>query len=112
MCLNGQKNVPKAHEAEDPDENANGLRTDVLDGTHIDCLAVVAQPVTEIDTLDIQLAELASAGDPGQEESQQSIFNISMTPVLALDLGERGNVSGTKSIGLAGDGEDDEEGER
>lgn len=111
MCLTGRRTIPKAHEAENPDENADGLCTDVLDGAHIHCLAVVAQPVSEIDTFDIQLAELASAGDTGQEESQQSIFNISVTPVLALDLGERGNISGTKSIGLAGDGEDDEEGE-
>jgi hypothetical protein len=87
----------------------------LLDGSNINGLGVITQPVAEIDTLDIELAELlVAANDASGEESEESVFNIAVTPVLAFDLARRGDVTSTKGLGRAskvdeGDEEDGEE---
>ena len=82
---------------------------------HIDGLRVITQPVAEVNTLDIEFAELlVAANDTSGEESEESVFNIAVTPVLAFDLARRGNVTSTEGLGRAskvdeGDEEDREE---
>jgi hypothetical protein len=53
--------VAEAHETENPEEDANSLCRDHLDGADIDGLGVVAQPVAKVDTLDIHLAKLLAS---------------------------------------------------
>lgn len=47
--------VPKGQEAQDRQQETNGLGRDILDGSDVDGLTVVAEPVTEIDTADVKL---------------------------------------------------------
>lgn len=69
---------------------------------HIDSLRIVPQPIAKIDPLDVELRELLSPLSAGHEKSKQGIFEVSMTPILALNLGEGGNVAGAESVGWVG----------
>jgi hypothetical protein len=93
--------VSKGHEAQNPEEDADGLSRHHLDRAHIDSLRVVAQPVAKVDALYVHFAELL-ASPAGNEERKQCVFNVSMAPVLALDCTQAGNVTCTKSCGGAG----------
>ena len=82
---------------------------------HIDSLGVITQPVAEVNTLDIEFAELlVAANDTSSKEGKKSVFDIAVTPVLAFDLARRGNVTSAEGLGRAskvdeGDEEDGEE---
>jgi hypothetical protein len=88
--------VAKRHEAQHPEQDADGLGRHHLDGAHVDSLRVVPQPVAKVDALDVHLAELL-ASPAGDEQRQQRVFNVSVAPVLALDGTHARNVARTES---------------
>ena len=87
----------------------------LLVGTYnVDSLGVITQPVAEVNTLDIEFAELlVTANDACSEESEKRVFDITVSPVLAFDLARRGDVASTECMGRAGkeDEGDEENGE-
>ena len=93
--------IAETQETKHPEQDANGLSRHHLDGAHINGLRVVAQPVAKVDTLDIHLAKLL-ARSGRDEQCQQCVLDISMTPVLPLDFTQARNVASTKSVGGAG----------
>ena len=56
---------------------------------------------TKVYTLYVHFAELLVAIAAGPIKSKQSVFDVTMTPILALDLGDRSNIAGTESEGRA-----------
>ena len=44
--------ITERHESENPEQETNGLSTDILDSTDIDRLAVITQPIAKVDPLD------------------------------------------------------------
>ncbi|EPE06016.1 hypothetical protein F503_02845 [Ophiostoma piceae UAMH 11346] len=62
--------VAKGQEAENTEQQTDGLGRDGLDGTDIDGLAVVAQPVAKVDTRDRELVKLLAADGAGHEQLQ------------------------------------------
>jgi len=107
--------ITKAHESKHPEQKPDSVGTDILDSANIDSLGVITKPVAKVDTLDIKLGELlVAADDTGGQESKESVFDIAMTPVLALDLARTSNVTSAESVGRTseeneGDKEDGEE---
>ena len=89
------RSVAEAHEAEDPEQDADSLSRDHLDGADIDGLRVVAQPVAKVNTLHVHLAELL-AGPAADEQGEQCVLNVSMAPVLPLDSAQARDVASTK----------------
>lgn len=100
--------VAEAHEAEHPEEDADGLCRDHLDGADIDSLRVVAKPVAKVDALDIHLAELL-ASLAANEQGEQRVLDISMAPVLSLNGAQARNVAGTESCRGPGPKHDENE---
>jgi len=100
--------IPKGHEAQDPDQNANGLGTNVFDGTHIDCLTVVTKPVSKVHSLDVELAKLAATGHSSQKKRKKGILDISMAPILAFNTREGRDIPRAEAVGLARDREKNE----
>ena len=81
--------VAEAEEAEHAKQQADGLCRDGLDGTDVDGLAVVSQPVAKVDTGDHHLVELLAAHGAGHQDLEQGIFNVAMTPcILPSSLGD------------------------
>jgi hypothetical protein len=126
--------IAEAHETKDPKQEPDSVGADIpvvllaiapyylscsnsilLDSSNIDSLGVITQPVAKVDTLDIEFAEfLVTSNDASGQESEESVFDIAMTPVLAFDLARRGDVASTESLGRTskvdeGDEEDGEE---
>jgi hypothetical protein len=92
--------ISKAHEAKHPEQKPDSIGADILDSANIDSLRVITKPVAKIDTLDVELGELlVAADDAGSQESEESVFDIAMTPVLALDLARTSNVTSAESVG-------------
>jgi hypothetical protein len=92
--------ISKAHEPKHPEQKPDSIGADILDSANIDSLRVVTKPVAKVDTLDIKLGELlVAADDASGQESKKSVFDIAMTPVLALDLARTSNVTSAKSVG-------------
>lgn len=69
--------------------------------TYIDSLGVVTEPIAKVDALDVHLGELLVAGSAAHQQGEQSVFDVAMAPVLALDLGRRGDVAGAESMARA-----------
>ena len=82
--------VAKTHKAQNPEQYPYGFGTDVLHCTNINRLAVVPKPVAKVDPFDVQFAELLAASGTGHEYIKQGIFDVSVTPVLPFDFGNRG----------------------
>lgn len=102
--------VSEAHESQNPQQKSDCLSRDILDGAHVDSLAVISQPIAKVRSLDIQLAELLSTKGAGGEEGEEGVFDVAVTPVDAFDLGGAADVSSAKGQGGAGV-EDEGEGE-
>ena len=64
-------------------------------------------PIAKVDTLDVQLAKFLPSCCFGDEQGQQSILDISMTPVLPLEARYGGDVAGPKRTCRANNEEDD-----
>ena len=79
--------VAKAHETEHPEDHPNGFCRYVLDGPHINRLGIVSQPVPKVDPLDIEFPKFLTASSSGHEDVKQSVFNVSMTPILSFNPG-------------------------
>ena len=92
--------ISEANEPKHPEQKPDSIGTDILDSANIDSLGVITKPVAKVDTLDIELGELlVAADDAGSQESEESVFDIAMTPVLALDLARTSNVTSAESVG-------------
>lgn len=90
--------ITEAQEAQDPKQDANRLSRHHLDGANIDSLRVIAEPIAKVDPLDVHLAELLARAR-GDEQRKQRIFNVSMAPILPLDLAQAGDVARAKRSG-------------
>lgn len=75
--------------------------------TYVDGLGVVAKPIAKVDALDVHLGEFLAVASATHQEGEQSVFNVSMAPILALDLGRGGDVA--SSEGMRGAGQQDEQ---
>lgn len=84
--------VAKAHEAEDPQQDSDSLRRHHLDGAHVDGLGVVTQPVAKVDALDVHFAELL-ARLAADEQREQRVLDVTVTPVLAFNGAQAGDVA-------------------
>lgn len=73
--------VAKGHEAQDAEEQTNGLGRHHLDGADIDGLGVVTSPVAEVGLLDHEIGELlAAVVGLGSGEAEQDVFDVAMAP--------------------------------
>lgn len=79
------RSIAEAHKGQDPHKYTNDLGLDTLEGTHVNGLAVVAKPVAKIDTLDHNRAPFVALQ---MRDCRKYILNVSMPPILALDLGD------------------------
>lgn len=52
---------------------------------YIDSLGVVAQPIAEVDALNIELREFLASSSTGHEDSEEGVFDIT-TSRLVLEL--------------------------
>lgn len=59
------RSITKAHEPKHPEYDTNSLGTDVFDGSHVYSLAIIPEPISKVDTFDIELAELLAASSAG-----------------------------------------------
>lgn len=98
--------IAKAQEAQDPQKNPDSLCRHHLHGADIDGLGVVTKPIAKVDPLHVHLAKLL-ARTGRDEQCQKGVLDISMTPILPLDLAQAGDVAGTK--GCCGTSPDDEQ---
>jgi len=92
-----RRRIPKRHKPQHPQQQPDRLRAHVFHGPHVDGLAVVAQPVAEVDALDVELAELLAAHGARGEEGEEDIFDVAVAPVLAFDFGDAGDVAGLET---------------
>lgn len=72
--------VAKGQETEDAEKKSDGLGRDRLDGSNIDGLGVVAEPVSKVDTGDSKLVKLLAAGGTSQEEREEGVLNVAVAP--------------------------------
>lgn len=72
--------IAEGEEAENAEQEADGLSGDVLDGAHVDSLGVVTEPIAKVDTRDHDLVELLAAYRAGHHDREESIFDITVTP--------------------------------
>ena len=105
--------VAMGKEAEDHDNVENGLLGHLGQSSHIHGLTVVAKPVAKVDALDIQTSKLATAAEKAArlfDKLSENVLNVSVTESLALHVGERRNVAGTKGVGPrnSADGKEDD----
>ena len=92
--------ISKAHEPKYPEQKPDSVGTDIFDSANINSLGVITKPVAKVDTLDIELGELlVTADNAGSQKSKEGVLDITMTPVLALDLARASNVAGAESVG-------------
>jgi hypothetical protein len=103
--------ISKAHESKHPEQKPDSVGRDIFDSADIDSLGVITKPVAKVDTLDIELGELlVAADDASGQEGEESVFDITMTPVLALDLARSSNVASAESVsGTSEENEGNEE---
>lgn len=93
--------VAKGQETENAEQQADGLGRDRLDGSHIDSLRVVTEPVSKVDTGDSELVKLLAAGGTSQEKSEQSILDITVAPCKAsVSLAKKGRKNSSIGKGM------------
>lgn len=74
--------VSKSHETKDAEEQTDGFGRDRLDGTDVDGLGVVAEPVAKVDTGDHDLVEIFARKGVGHGEGEQGILDVTVAPWL------------------------------
>ena len=79
--------VSKAHESKNPENNPNSLSADIFDGSHVDRLTIVTQPITEINPFDVQLAKFLAPCRAGHQDIEEGVLDVAMSPVLAFYAG-------------------------
>lgn len=72
--------VAKGQEAEDAEQETDGLCRDRLDGTDVDGLGIVTEPVAKVDTGHHELAKLFAVEGSGHGQGEQGIFDIAVSP--------------------------------
>lgn len=77
--------VAKGHEAEDAEEQADGLGGDGLDGADVDGLGVVAEPVAKVNAGDHDFAKLFAVEGLGHGNGEEGILNVTVTPSFVLE---------------------------
>ena len=81
-----------------PYKNADGGCVDPLETANVDSLRVVAEPVAKVGPLDHHRGPFLAVEE---EERLEHILNVSMSPIVTFDLGDRRDVSSTERCGLA-----------
>lgn len=74
------RSIAKCHESEDAKQETDGLGGDSLDGTDVDGLRVVTEPVSKVDSRDGHLVELLAIPGAGHGKGKQGIFDITVSP--------------------------------
>jgi hypothetical protein len=77
--------IAKGDEGKTPEQDTNSLGGKLLQSTDIDCLRVIPQPVTEVDALDVELAELVVSSRTDDELSEDAL-DITVSVVDVVDL--------------------------
>ena len=103
--------ISKAHEPKNPKQKPDSVGTDILDSANVDSLRVITKPIAKVNALDIELGELLVAtDDTSGQKSKEGVFDVAMTPVLALDLARSSNVTSAESVsGTSEENEGDKE---
>lgn len=70
----------EGHETEDAEEKSDGFGRYCLDGTDVDGLGVIPEPVSKVNSGDVELVELLAAKGSCHGNLQQSILDVSMAP--------------------------------
>lgn len=72
--------VAESKEAKDTEEQTDRFGRDRLDRAYINSLGVVAKPVSEVNTRDIELVKLLATSSAGHDNGEEDVFKIAMTP--------------------------------
>ena len=88
-----------------PHQDADGGGIDALEAADVDSLRVVAEPVAEVGALNHQGGPFLAVQE-GQ--GLEHVLDVAVAPVVALDLGNRGDVAGAKGGRLAGHHDQDD----
>lgn len=104
----------EGHETQDAEQETDSLSRNSLDGSNIDSLGVITEPVTKVDSGNGHFVEFLAALDgAGHRDSEEGIFDIAVSPwmklvssgwksaelsrtVLSLNLGNGSNISSSK----------------
>ena len=76
--------IAKSDEWKAPEQDTNRLSRKLLQSTNINCLWIISQPVTKVDTLDVELAELV-VGTCSNDEFCEDTLDITMAIVDVVD---------------------------
>ena len=98
--------VAERHESKDPDKNADGVGLDALESADIDSLRVITQPVAKVNAFDHHAGPLVTLKT---SDLLEHIFDVAMAPVVALNLGDGGDVTCTEGMRRCDQAEDDNE---
>ena len=90
--------VPKTHETEHPNNDANRFSANIFDRPDIYSLTVVPQPVPKIYTFYVELGELLPASSARHEYIEQGILDVAMAPIYTLDAGDGGCIAGQPQL--------------
>ena len=88
----------------------NSFCRDVFNRSDIHGLRIISEPVPKVCALYVHLAELFPPGSFRNKNRQESIFNITMTPIYALDLGHAGNITSPECMSGASEEDQQDEG--
>ena len=91
--------VAERQEREDPQHHSDGLLIDHLQRARINCLGVVAQPVSKVHALERQVVELAPAEAAREVQPEKGILDVAVAPVDALGGRDGGNVTRAECCG-------------
>lgn len=72
--------IAEGQEAKDAEQKADGLGRHRLDGSDINSLGVVTEPVTKIGAGNHELVELLATDGSGHQDLEEGVFNVSMAP--------------------------------
>lgn len=75
----------KGEEGKAPKQDTDSLSRELLQSTDIDGLRIITEPVSKVDTLDIQLLELLIAASD-HDQLQEGVLDITMAIVDCVDL--------------------------
>ena len=86
--------VPKTHETEHPNNDADRFSANIFDRSDIYSLTVIPQPIPKIYTFYVELGELLPTSSAGHEYIEQGILDVAMTPIYTLNAGNGGCIAG------------------
>lgn len=75
------RTITEGHEAENTEQETNGLSRNGLDSADIDSLGIISKPVSEVDTRDVDFVELLAIKGLSLGQDQECISDIAVTPL-------------------------------